>query len=95
MFKKPPRSAAKGRRFAERHEDYDNLRVDGPDLYWMGKKIRLTGWTIGEKIASIGLVLTFVFGALAAVANLDKIMPNLCSMHDFPFCENWRQESRM
>jgi hypothetical protein len=72
-----------GRKFGD-VSDYENLRVDGEDLYWNGKKLRTVGLSIGEKIQIItlvGAILSSIFGGgYFVLINFDKFKPVLCSI---------------
>jgi hypothetical protein len=76
----------KGRPFGEK-ADYEALRIDGNDLRWHGNKVKTGGWSMGDKIAVASI---FVLGSIGIVSNLDKIKPNVCLMHEFSYCQQYK-----
>jgi hypothetical protein len=64
---------AEGRR-ALNTDEYKNLETDDAGaLFWKGKKVRLGGWTIGERIAVVAVIATFLGVVINATANYNAI----------------------
>ncbi|SFC53788.1 hypothetical protein SAMN05216344_12128 [Polaromonas sp. OV174] len=86
----------KGEKFGTKQEDFENLRVDGNDLYWHDKKIKVGGWTRAEKISLIGVIVSASVALLVAVlVYFDKIETTirtveeqLCQTGQFQFCKS-------
>lgn len=72
-----PQVSKKGTAFGQKKEDYENLRVEGVDLRWHGKKLRTVGWSRAEIISVVAII---VAGTIASLSNLDKIKNSICSM---------------
>jgi len=64
---------SKGRRPLNTDE-YQHLETDNAGaLFWKGKKVRLGGWTIGERIAVVAAIATFLGVVINATANYSAI----------------------
>jgi hypothetical protein len=78
----------RGRAFGAKPADYEALRVDGPDLYWNGKKLRTVGWTRAERLTFIGIVIAALVALTnSIVVNFDKWEPLVCRASQFSFCQ--------
>lgn len=68
----------KGDKFGK-SEHYDDFRVFENHLYWQGKKIKTEGWSRSDKLALLGLFLTFFTAIfIAFLVNLKQIRENVC-----------------
>jgi len=55
-------------------DEYRYLETDDAGaLFWKGKKVRLGGWTIAERIAAFAVVATFLGVVINATANYSAI----------------------
>ena len=85
--------ATRGQPFGSGKHDYDNLRVDGSDLYWHDKKVVVGGWTRAEKLSLLAIVCAALVAlAVAFLVNFESIEKNirrveekLCVSHTY-FC---------
>lgn len=71
------------------------LRVDGNDLYWNNRKVKLEGWSRSEKLTAVSLVVAASTAIILSIANWEKIKPVLCDLRKFEFCITLSNDSRI
>ena len=54
-------------------DDYARFEIEDAsnDLYWNGKRVRLGGWSLLERLTAAGIIVAFIGAILAAIITKD------------------------